>query len=263
MKKTAIVPLELRLKVLRRVSDLCKLCDLELVLVKIWKIAKKLGSKLDNSIGFLDPVETERQSPIQSTETIPLSLPHEAKFALSQMIILDMSLYHTFMALVSLCIARSHANLLDIDQAFLTFLKPSNVFESNKMMSERKHQATLGEEKSTGVVFAMFKMDCLSLFGRNIFTIEVSALDDILRVAYTNFLTLINEAYKSEQIRFATSDGEPVAELLLNRIISELPPGSTSSRVINEARKTFIMVSKTVSWSSELKLGNVFKQESI
>ena len=48
-KQMIVVPLEIRLKVLRRVSEFCKKGDLELVLVKIWKIAKSLASSTSTS----------------------------------------------------------------------------------------------------------------------------------------------------------------------------------------------------------------------
>ena len=103
------MPLEIRLKVLRRVSELCKKSTLELVLVKIWKVAKELGSN-NKQIGFLDPVNTDRESLAD-----PEITPHEAKFSLTQMIILDLSLYHTFMALVCLCIAKNSESCVDIN----------------------------------------------------------------------------------------------------------------------------------------------------
>ena len=50
------------------------------------------------------------------------------RFSLSQMIILDLELYHNFVALVCLCIAKSSSKILEVNQAYLSFLKPSNVF---------------------------------------------------------------------------------------------------------------------------------------
>lgn len=39
------VPLEIRFKVLRKVSDLSQNNDLDLILVKLWKLAKTLGNE--------------------------------------------------------------------------------------------------------------------------------------------------------------------------------------------------------------------------
>ena len=39
----------------------------------------------------------------------------------------------------------------------------------------------------------MFKMDCLSLFGRNLLKMEPREIDDILRSAYSNLLTKVTK----------------------------------------------------------------------
>ena len=88
------------------------------------------------------------------------------------MIVLDHELYHTYMALVCLCISKSDISFLEVNQAFLAFLKPSNVFEPNQILQEQngvnKEDDVNEDLKLKGVIFSMFKMDCLSLFGRNI-----------------------------------------------------------------------------------------------
>ena len=45
------VPLELRMKVLKKAANMCKQAELELVLVKIWKIARQLAKP--EQIGYL------------------------------------------------------------------------------------------------------------------------------------------------------------------------------------------------------------------
>lgn len=78
--------------------------------MKLWKIFKLLGD---------GPTQIFWQSSITVKQSLAL------------MTVLDMSLYHSFMAIIALTITslgfKEARYSLDVNQAFLTYLKPSNV----------------------------------------------------------------------------------------------------------------------------------------
>lgn len=99
------------------------------------------------------------------------------------MIVLDLAFYHTYMALIALNIATTSQlsrESLELNQAYLSFLKPANIFETH-LSDLKKHVKNNGlkmenlgkNSKPKGVILGMFKMDCLALFGRNILALEV------------------------------------------------------------------------------------------
>ena len=128
---------------LRSVTSYCEMGDLETILMKLWKIVKLLAD--GPSQIFWQPLITVKQS-------------------LALMTVLDMSLYHSFMAIIALTIKslgiEEARESLDINKAFLTYLKPSNV---ENVQTDRDSQEHYQGKK--GVTFGMFKMDCLALFG--------------------------------------------------------------------------------------------------
>ena len=78
--------------------------------------------------------------------------------------IVDLAFYHSFLAMIALTIARGFSGLnkvLEVNQAFLTYLKPSNIFRALKASSNSFNEVQ-------GVSLGMFKMDCLALFGKNV-----------------------------------------------------------------------------------------------
>ena len=115
------------------------------------------------------------------------------------MIIIDLEHYHNFVTLVCLSIAKVNPKILDINEAYLAFLKPSNIFQPrvSPIVQQEEIQQTFGrtssqsveqQQQPKGVIFSMFKMDCLSLFGKNILELEIRTIDDTLRNAYSNLL---------------------------------------------------------------------------
>ena len=65
------VPLEIRLKVLRRVTEMSTVQDLEIILIKLWRIVKQLGDS--EQIGYLK----EAQSAAGSTRPEFMSLEEQ------------------------------------------------------------------------------------------------------------------------------------------------------------------------------------------
>ena len=114
------MPLEIRFKVMRKVSELSKKDELDLILVKLWKIVKMLGNS--QQIGYFTDGDDQPDRADQDER-----LSSEAKYALTQMIVMDLALYHSFLALIALSIASISPLIsatLDLHQAYLSFLKP-------------------------------------------------------------------------------------------------------------------------------------------
>ena len=114
------------------------------------------------------------------------------------MIVIDLALYHSFLALISLTIATASDDgleSLEINQAYLSFLKPSNIYQSH--IQELKNATNTGisfnnlREKPKGVLLGMFKMDCLALFGRHVLNtnkLDAFTIDSLLRQVYSKLL---------------------------------------------------------------------------
>ena len=69
-------------------------------------------------------------------------------------------------------------------------------------MIELKHVTNTGitliskkqkAERPKGVILGMFKVDCLSIFGRNVLHMEASQIDDVLRSAYQVMLSRVTK----------------------------------------------------------------------
>ena len=79
---------------------------MELILVKLWKIVKTLGGP--TQISYLSDSVTNRtgQSEVKSIEEDNIvKVETQTKHSLTQMVIVDLALYHSFLTMIALTIA--------------------------------------------------------------------------------------------------------------------------------------------------------------
>ena len=79
---------------------------MELILVKLWKIVKTLGGPAQ--ISYLSDSASNRagQPEVKSIEEDSIvKVETQTKHSLTQMVIVDLALYHTFLAMIALTIA--------------------------------------------------------------------------------------------------------------------------------------------------------------
>lgn len=139
------------------------------------------------------------------------------------MIVLDLPLYHSMLALVALELAYmdedstdSKLDSMELNQAYLSFLKPSNIFQANSGMPPPSGDQS--KKRPKGVLFGMFKSDCLALFGRCVLKIEEDALDRRLRAAYVKLLGKIRK-HNMEDIYASDDPKQRTSQIKVQKLL--------------------------------------------